>query len=93
MEMMEEDDREREREEREIIQLRRICSRSQMICICKEQKRRKKQGEKEKNCKEGKTRGGYRRRKPVIQVRGKGIDRRGKEKTSDRGEEGREEGR
>ena len=54
--MMEEDDSEREREEREIIQLHRLCSRSQTICVCKEQKRRNKRGEKEKNCKEGKTR-------------------------------------
>ena len=52
-------ERKREREEREkereIIQLHRLCSRSQTIRVCKEQKRRKKR-EKEKNCKEGKTR-------------------------------------
>ena len=46
--------RERKRDkEREIIQLHRLCSRSQTICVCKEQKRKKKQGEKEKKCKEG----------------------------------------
>ena len=36
-----------------MIQLHRLCSRSQTICVCKEQKRKKKQGEKEKKCKEG----------------------------------------
>ena len=46
--------RKREKEkEREIIQLHRLCSRSQTICVYKEQKRKKKQGEKEKKCKEG----------------------------------------
>ena len=49
--------RERKRDkEREIIQLHRLCSRSQMICVCKEQKRKKKRGEKEKKGEEGKTR-------------------------------------
>ena len=48
--------REERDKEKEIIQLHSLCSRSQTICVCKEQKRRKKQGEKEKNCKEGKTR-------------------------------------
>ena len=48
--------REKRDKEREIIQLHRLCSRSQTICVCKEQKRNKKQGEKEKKCKEGKTR-------------------------------------
>ena len=35
--------------EREIIQLHRLCSRSQTICVCKEQKRNKKQGKKRRN--------------------------------------------
>ena len=48
--------KEEREKEREIIQLHRLCSRSQTICVCKEQKRRNKRGEKEKNCKEGKTR-------------------------------------
>ena len=50
--------RERKRDkEREIIQLHRLCSRSQTICVCKEQKRKKKQGEKEKKCTEGRKDG------------------------------------
>ena len=51
--------RERKRDkEREIIQLHRLCSRSQTICVCKEEgtKKKKKTGKKEKKCKEGKTR-------------------------------------
>ena len=42
--MMEEDDSEREREEREIIQLHRLCSRSrsQTICVRKEEGTKKK---------------------------------------------------
>ena len=52
--MVEEDGR--KRREREIIQLHRLCSRSQTIRVCKEQKRKKKRGEKEKKCKEGRTR-------------------------------------
>ena len=49
---------ERKREkEREIIQLHRLYSRSQTICVCKEEGAKKETGKKEKKCKEGKTRG------------------------------------
>ena len=48
--------REERDKEKEIIQLHRLCSRSQTIYVCEEQKRKKKQGEEEKKCKEGKTR-------------------------------------
>ena len=42
--------RKREKEkEREIIQLHRLCSRSQTIYVCKEQKGKKKQGKKRRN--------------------------------------------
>ena len=51
--MVEGEGREERDKEKEIIQLHRLCSRSQTICVCKEQKRRKKRGEKEKKRKEG----------------------------------------
>ena len=41
--------REERDKEKEIIQLHRLCSRSQTICVCKEQKRKKKQGKKRRN--------------------------------------------
>ena len=46
-------EREERDKEREIIQLHRLCSRSQTICVCKEQKRKRETKEKEKKCKEG----------------------------------------
>ena len=54
--VVEGEEREERDKEKEIIQLHRLCSRSQMICVCKEQKRKRGREEKEKNCKEGKTR-------------------------------------
>ena len=51
-------EREERDKEREIIQLHRLCSRSQTICVCKEEgtKKKKETGKKEIKCKEGKTR-------------------------------------
>ena len=40
------EEREEREKEREIIQLHRLCSRSQTIYVCKEQKGKKKQGKK-----------------------------------------------
>ena len=49
-------EREERDKEREIIQLHRLCSRSQTICVRKEEGTKKKREEREKKCKEGKTR-------------------------------------
>ena len=38
--VVEGEEREEREKEREIIQLHRLCSRSQTICVCKEQKKR-----------------------------------------------------
>ena len=49
--VVEGEEREEREKERKIIQLHRLCSRSrsQTICVCKEQKRNKKQGKKRRN--------------------------------------------
>ena len=78
--------RERKRDkERETIQIHRICSRSQTICVCKEEgtKKKKETGKKEKKSKEGRTRrdehNGEGNRNPSKREGNRGV-RKGKDK-------------